>query len=75
MDSNDPAQSIEIDQLGYIAELESRTETSQGNAGATNGIIASGTSQKSVSFTNTFLQVNLEQVFQQTLHYLALELQ
>ena len=54
MDSNDPAQSIEIDQLGYIAELESRTETSQGNAGATNGIIASGTSQKSVSFTNTF---------------------
>ena len=54
MDSNDPAQSIEIDQLGYTAELESRTETSLGNAGATNGIIASGTSQKSVTFTNTF---------------------
>ena len=54
MDSNDPAQSIEIDQLGYTAELESRTETSLGNAGATNGLIASGTSTKSVSFTNTF---------------------
>ena len=54
MDSDDPAQSIEIDQLGYTAELESRTETSLGNAGATNGIIASGTSQKSVTFTNTF---------------------
>ncbi len=27
MDSDDPAQSIEIDQLGYTAELDSRTET------------------------------------------------
>ena len=54
MDSNDPAQSIEIDQLGYTAELESRTETSIGNAGATNGLIASGTSTKSVTFTNSF---------------------
>ncbi len=54
MDSDDPAQSIEIDQLGYTAELESRTETSLGNAGATNGLIASGTSTKSVSFSNTF---------------------
>ena len=54
MDSDDPAQSIEIDQLGYTAELESRTETSIGNAGATNGLIASGTSTKSVTFTNSF---------------------
>ena len=54
MDSDDPAQSIEIDQLGYTAELESRTETSLGNAGATNGLFSSGTSTKSVSFTNTF---------------------
>ena len=54
MDTNDPAQSIEIDQLGYTAELESRTETSIGNAGATNGLIASGTSTKSVTFTNSF---------------------
>ena len=52
--SDDPAQSIEIEQLGYSAQLESRTETSLGNAGATNGVIASGTSQKSVTFTNTF---------------------
>ena len=54
MDTNDPAQSIEIDQLGYTAELNSRTETSLGNAGATNGLIASGTSTKSVTFTNSF---------------------
>ena len=54
MDTNDPAQSIEIDQLGYTAELNSRTETSLSNAGATNGLIASGTSTKSVTFTNSF---------------------
>ena len=45
--TNDPAQSIEIDQLGYIAELERRTET-------VNSVIASGTSTKAVTFTNTF---------------------
>jgi len=50
----DPAQSIELDELGYTAELESRTETSLGNAGATNGLIASGTSTKSVTFSNSF---------------------
>ena len=55
MDSDDPAQSIEIDQLGFTAEIESRTETSLGNAGAsTGGFIASGTSTKSVTFTNSF---------------------
>jgi len=54
MDSDDPAQSIEIDQLGYNAQLESRTETSLGNTGATGGLIASGTSTKSVTFTNSF---------------------
>ena len=53
--STDPAQSIEIDQLGYFAELDSRTETSLGNAAAsTGGFIASGTSTKSVSFTDSF---------------------
>ncbi len=54
LESTDPAQSIEIDQLGYTAELESRTETSIGNTGATNGLIASGTSTKTVTFTNSF---------------------
>ena len=55
MDTNDPAQSIEIDQLGYVAKLNSRTETSLGNAGATTGgHIASGTSTKSVVFSNSF---------------------
>ena len=55
LESSDPAQSIEIDQLGYTAELESRTETSLNNAGAsTGGFIASGTSTKSVVFSNSF---------------------
>jgi len=47
MTSNDPAQSIEIDQLGYSAELERRTENRT-------AVIASGTSQKAVTFENTF---------------------
>ena len=55
LSSNDIAQSIEIDQLGYTAELASRTETSLGNAGASaGGFIASGTSTKSVVFSNSF---------------------
>ena len=55
MDSDDPAQSIEIDQLGYTAELQSRTETSLGNAAASSGgFIASGTSTKSVVFSDSF---------------------
>ena len=54
MTSNDPAQSIEIEQLGYTAELFSRTETSLTNSGATNGLIASGTSAKTVTFTDSF---------------------
>ncbi len=45
--SDDPAQSIEIEQLGYTAQLESRTET-------VNSVIASGTSSKAVTFANTF---------------------
>ena len=53
--SNDPAQSIEIDQLGYVAEIASRTETSLGNAAASSGgFIASGTSTKSIVFSDNF---------------------
>ena len=47
MDSNDPAQSIEVDQFGYTAELDSRTET-------VNTAIASGTSSKAVTFQHAF---------------------
>jgi len=47
MDTDDPAQSIEIDQLGYTAELNSRTET-------VNTVIASGTSSKAVTFQHPF---------------------
>ena len=54
MKSKDIAQSIEIEELGYTAKIASRTETSLENAGATNGVFASGTSTKSVTFTNSF---------------------
>ena len=55
LSTKDIAQSIEIEQLGYTAQIESRTETSLGNAGASaGGFIASGTSTKSVTFTNSF---------------------
>jgi len=47
LDTDDPAQSIEIDQLGYTAELDRRVET-------VNTAIASTTSTKSVTFTNSF---------------------
>jgi len=47
MISFDPAQSIEIDQLGYSAELDRRVET-------VNTVIASTISTKSVTFTNSF---------------------
>ena len=47
MDSDDPAQSIEVDQLGYTAELDSRTET-------VNTVIASGSSSKAVTFQHAF---------------------
>jgi len=45
--SGDPAQSIEIDQLGYLAELDRRVET-------VNTAIASTTSTKSVTFAQSF---------------------
>ena len=43
MDSDDPAQSIEIDQLGYTAELDRRTEQKSN--------IASGTSSSGLAVT------------------------
>ena len=48
MDSDDPAQSIEIDQLGYTAELDRRTEQRSN--------IASGTSSSGldITFDHTF---------------------
>ena len=54
LETKDIAQSIVLEQLGYTAQIESRTETSLGNSGATNGVFASGTSTKSVTFTNSF---------------------
>ena len=43
MDSDDPAQSIEIDQLGYIAELDRRTEQKSN--------LSSGTSSSGLAVT------------------------
>jgi len=55
LETKDPAQSIAMKQMGYVAEMDTRTETSLGNAAAsTGGFIASGTSTKSVSFTKSF---------------------
>ena len=55
METKDIAQTIEIEELGYTAQIESRTETSLGNAGASaGGFIASGTSTKSINFSNSF---------------------
>ena len=54
LESNDPAQNINITELGYEASVKRRTETSVGNSDATNGLIASGTSAKTVTFINSF---------------------
>lgn len=43
-------QSIEIDQLGYTAELDRRVET-------VNSVIASTTSTKSVTFAQSFYRI------------------
>tara|TARA_R100000329_G_scaffold50358_1_gene46426 strand:+ start:280 stop:3774 length:3495 start_codon:yes stop_codon:yes gene_type:complete len=48
MDSDDPAQSIEIDQLGYIAELDRRTEQ---KSNLTSGTSSSGLA---VNFDHAF---------------------
>ena len=45
--SSNTAQNILIDELGYVAEIERRTEQSEST-------IASGTSTKSVTFANAF---------------------
>jgi len=54
--SDDPAQNINVSELGYEASVKQRTETSVGNSDATNGLIASGTSNsgKTVTFKNPF---------------------
>ena len=52
--SNDPAQNINVTELGFEASLKQRTETSVGNSDATNGLIASGTSAKTVTFQHPF---------------------
>ena len=54
LESNDPAQNINVSELGFEASVKQRTETSVGNSDATNGLIASGSSAKTVTFTNPF---------------------
>ena len=45
--SNDPAQNVLVDELGYKAQMQQRTEQST-------SAVASGTSAKAVTFTNPF---------------------
>ncbi len=47
LESNDPAQNINVSELGFEASVKRRTET-------VNTSIASGTSAKTVTFTNPF---------------------
>ena len=47
MTSTDTAQNILVDELGYVAEFERRTENSS-------AAVASGTGTKSISFGNAF---------------------
>ena len=56
LESNDPAQNINVTELGFEASVKRRTETSIGNSDATNGLIASGTSSsgKTVTFIDPF---------------------
>ena len=56
LESNDPAQNINVTELGFEASVKRRTETSIGNSDATDGLIASGTSSsgKTVTFTDPF---------------------
>ena len=54
LESSDPAQNINVTELGYEASVKQRSETSVGNTDATNGLIASGTSAKTVTFKNPF---------------------
>ena len=52
--SDDVAQNVKIQQVGFKALFEPRTETSLVNSAATNGLIASGSSAKSVTFDKPF---------------------
>ena len=52
--TDDVAQNITVQQAGFKAIFQPRTETSLSNSAATNGLIASGTSAKSVTFDKPF---------------------
>ena len=54
LSSDDVAQNIKVQQAGFKALFEPRTETSLVNSAATNGLIASGTSAKSITFEKPF---------------------
>ena len=54
LNTDDTAQNVKVQQAGFKALFEPRTETSLVNSAATNGLIASGTSAKSVVFNKPF---------------------
>ena len=54
LSTDDVAQNVTVQQAGFKAIFQPRTETSLSNSAATNGLIASGTSAKSVTFDKPF---------------------
>ena len=54
MSTGDPAQNINVQELGYTASFKPREENSIENSGATNGVFASGTNTKTVTFQHPF---------------------
>ena len=54
LSTSDPAQNINVQEMGYIASFKPRTENSIENSGATNGVFASGTNTKTVTFQHPF---------------------
>jgi predicted phage tail protein len=54
MSTGDPAQNINVQELGYIASFKPRQENSIENTGATNGVFSSGTNTKTVTFQHPF---------------------
>jgi len=54
LSTSDPAQNINVQELGYVASFKPRQENSIENSGATNGVFASGTNTKTVTFQHPF---------------------
>ena len=54
LSTTDPAQNINVSEMGYVASFKPREENSIENSGATNGVFASGTNTKTITFQHPF---------------------